>query len=254
MAEQQEPPKKAGKRIVRKTVVRRPVANKPAPTVRYGRPSKSNAVNSARFQSTAKAARPKEPAAKAKEVAAPRRDPGKKVGSFTKALGHRTGKAASASARGIKGAAGKVGSSTGAAFVKVRAFRIPRVEQTIASAIVGLMVGLFTVGLAALFAMAFSELRGTSTGGGRWGSLTVVIVAFVAFVVGELLLAAFHVSLPRVTSFLGVCLTLFLIMAFFLNVVDGTWAWLIVPLLGAITYAIAHQAIAAADSSRTQPD
>ena len=242
MAKEQEPAKKVAKRVVKKTVVRRPAAKMPAPTVRFGRPNpKANAA-------------PPKKTVGAPKVAAPKRELGKKAGSAGKAVGNQTRKAASAVAGGIMGAAGTVGSSTTAAFGKARAFRIPRMEQTVASAIVGLLVGLFTVGLAALFAMMFSELRGTSTGGGRWGSLTVVIVAFVAFAIGELLLATFHVRQPRVTSFLGVLFTLFLIMAFFLNVVDGTWAWLAVPLLGAVTYAIAYRAIAAADSSRTQSD
>lgn len=247
MAKEQKPAKKVAKRVVKKTVVKRPVAKIAAPTVRFGRPNPT-------APPAAKAAPPKKSVSKTTKVAAPKRELGKQAGSAGKAVGHQTRKAASAVAGGIKGAAGTVGSSTSAAFGKARAFRIPRMEQTTASAIVGLLVGLFTVGLAALFAMLFSELRGTSTGGGRWGSLTVVIVAFVAFAVGELLLATFHVRQPRVTSFLGICFTLFFIMAFFLNVVDGAWAWLVVPLLGAATYAIAHRAVAAADSSRTQPD
>ena len=246
MAKEQEPAKKVAKRVVKKTVVRRPAAKVPAPTVRFGRPNP-------KAQPAAKVAPPKK-TVKTPKVVAPKRELGKKAGSAGKAVGHQTRKAASAVAGGVKGGIGKLGTSTSAGFGKVRAFRIPRMEQTVASAIVGLMVGLFTVGLAALFAMMFSELRGTSTGGGRWGSLTVVIVAFVAFAVGELLLATFHVRQPRVTSFLGVLFTLFFIMAFFLNAVDGTWGWLVVPLLAAATYAIAHRAIAAADSSRTQPD
>lgn len=237
MAEEQEPAKKAAKPVVKKTVVRRPVAEKPVPTVRYGRPTST----ATRFMPAAKVAPPKTTQSKSTQsktrVTAPKpsRDLGKKAG---KAVGRQ---------------AGKVGSATGSMFGAVRAYRLPRIEQTRASAIVGLLIGLITVGVTALFAMGFSQLRGTSTGGGRWGSLTVVIVAFIAFALGEYLLATLHVRQPRVTSFLGVCLTLLAIMAFFLNVVDGVWAWLVLPLLGAAAYAIAHRAVAAADSSRAQP-
>lgn len=236
MADEQEPAKKAAKRIVKKTVVRRPVAGPPAPTVRIGRKGKSSTQTK------------KLPAAKAaprKTVSVPK--PTRDLGKKAKAV---SGKAASAVAGGFKGGAIKVGSSTISAVGKVRAFRLPRMEQTVASAVSGLLIGLVTVGLAALFAMVFSELRGTSTGGGRWGSLTVVIVAFVAFALGELILARLHVRQPRVTSFLGICLTLILIMLFFLDPVASSWAWLIVPLLGAVTFAFAHRIVRVADSSQ----
>jgi len=244
MAQEQDPAKKVAKRVVRKTV-KRPAAKTPAPTIRYGRPT----LTTSKTKPSPKSTPPKKATAPK-----PARDLGKKAEAAGKAFGRQAGKAATAAVVGIKGAAGKVGSSTSAAFGQARAYRIPRMDQTKAAAIVGLLVGLITVGIAALFAMAFSELRGTSTGGGRWGSLTVVVVAFIAFAVGELLLARLHVLQPRVTSFLGVCLTLLAILVFFLDVVNGAWAWLIVPLLGAGTYAIAHRAIAAADSSGTQPE
>ena len=245
MAEEQKPAKKAAKPVVKKTVVRRPVAKKAVPTVRYGRPTST----ATRFLPAVKVAPPNKTRSK-KRVTAPKtsRDLGKRAG-----VARQTGKAASAVAGGVKGVANRVGSATGSMFGAVRDYRLPRIEQTRASAIVGLLIGLITVGVTALFAMGFGQLRGTSTGGGRWGSLTVVIVAFIAFALGEYLLAKLHVRQPRVTSFLGVCLTLLAIMAFFLNVVDGVWAWLVLPLLGAAAYAIAHRAVAAADSSRTQP-
>lgn len=239
MAEEQEPEKKFAKRVVKKTVVRRPLANKPAPTLRYGRPAPMPTKT--------------RPAAKSNPPR-PSRDLGKKAGSAGKAVGQQTGKAASAVGGVFKGAAGKIGSATGSTFGKVRAYRLPHLEQTRAAAIVGLFIGVITVGVVIFFTRLFSELRGTSTGGGRWGSLTVVIVAFIAFALGEYLLAKMHVRQPRVTSFMAMCLTLFAIMAFFLEPIRGAWAWLIVPLLGAATFAIAHRAIAAADSSSAQPE
>lgn len=245
MAKEQEPERKVAKRVVKKTIVKRPVANKPAPTVRYGRPS------------TPKGLRPAAKAAPArKTVAAPRpsRDFGKKAGAAGKVVGQQGAKAASVVGGGVRGASIKVGSATKSCYDKVRAYRLPHLEQTRASAIVGLLIGLLTVGVTVLFAMMFSALRGTSTGGGRWGSLSVVVVAFTAFAAGEYLLARLHVRQPLVTSGLGVSLTLIAIMAFFLQPVQQGWAWLVVPVLGAATFAIAHRAISAADSSRTQPD
>ena len=248
MAEEQKPANRAAERVVKKTVVSRPVAKEPAPTVRYGR------LTATRFMPATKVAPPKKTRSMTTVTAPkPSRDLGKKAGVAAKAVGQQTGKAVSAITGGVNGVANKVGSATGSAFGSVRAYRLPRLEQTRASAIVGFLIGLITVGVTAIFAMGFSQLRGTSTGGGRWGSLTVVIVAFIAFALGEYLLAKLQVRQPLVTSFLGVCLTLFAIMAFFLNIVDGLWAWLVLPLLGAAAYAIAHRAVTAAVANRTQP-
>ena len=251
MVEEQQPEKKVARRVVKKTVVKRPLASKPAPAIRYGRPTSTTS----RFKPAAQVAPSRKTQSK-KTVTAPKpsRDLGKRAGQARRAVGRQTGKAAFAVGVGFKGPAKKLGSATSSAFSSVSTYRLPRLEQTKASAIVGLLIGLITVGVTALFAMAFSQLRGTSTGGGRWGSLTVVIVAFIAFALGEYLLAKLHVRQPRVTSFLGVCLTLFAILALFLGVINGVWAWLILPLLGASAYAIAHRAIAAADSSRIQPE
>jgi O-antigen/teichoic acid export membrane protein len=98
--------------------------------------------------------------------------------------------------------------------------------------------------------MLFSTFRGVATGGGTWGSLMVVVVAFIAFALGEYFLAKFHVRQPRVTSFLGLCLTSIVIMAVFIEPVYSWWAWLILPALGALTFALSHRVIAMADSAR----
>lgn len=250
MTPAQEPAKKIANRVVKKRVIKRPATGKPAPKVRYGHPSWKPGSTPTKTQTAAKAT----PSRKTAVTRKPSRDLGKKAGQAGKAIGQQTGRTTSAVAGGVKGAASTVGSSTSAIFGKLRAVRLPRMEPIRASAIVGLLVGLITVGVTALFAMMFSELRGTSTGGGRWGSLTVVVVAFIAFAAGEYLLANLHVRQPRLKSFLGVCLTLIAIMALFLPPVQDGWAWLVVPLLAAAAYPIAHKAIAAADSSSTQPE
>lgn len=240
MADDQEPAKKTAKRIVKKTVVRRPASQRPEPALRYGRPAPKPAAKAPAAKAKAKA----KPTAPKKTVVL-----GKRATGVGKAVSGSTGKAASAVGGGIKGAAGMVGSTGSSAFQSARAWRIPRFEQTVASAIVGVLVGLIAVLITVLFTMLFSELRGTSTGGGRWGSLTFVVVTFIAFALGELFLARMHVRQPRVTSFLAICLTLFVILAVFLKVIGGMWAWLIVPTLAAAAYAISHRVIRWADTS-----
>ena len=233
MADEQEPPRKVAKRVVKKTVVKRPAASQSAPTPRYGRPTPKASAPRMKAAPKTKASRP----------ARPRPQFAKKAGSVGRSI---TG--------GVRGTAGRVGSFGEANYRRARAFRLPRIQQAPASALVGLIVGLIAVGIAVLCSLLFSELRGTSTGGGRWGSLTFVVVTFIAFVLGELLLTRLGVRQPRVTSFLGICLTLFAILAFFLGPVDGVWAWLIVPLLGAATFLLANRAVYWADSQRARAE
>lgn len=243
MAQEQEPAKKIAKRVVKKTVVKRPVASQAAPTIRYGRPATPPADRSVRPQPAAKASAPRK-VHSPKPPAAPRpsRDLGKKAGATT-------GKLIGAVAGGVKGAGYKVGDTTYAGWSRVRSFRLPRLEQTIAAAIVGAFIGLITVLMTGGLTRMFSALRGVATGGGKWGSLTVVVVAFIAFAVGEFLLAKMHVRQPRMTSFLALILTLVLLLAFFLGPIYTVWAWLIMPLLGAATFALSYRLIAITDST-----
>ena len=97
-------------------------------------------------------------------------------------------------------------------------------------------------------------MRGVSSGGGRWGSLTFVVVTFVAFALGELLLTAFGSSQARLTSFLGAVLTIVAILGLFLGLADTQWALIIVPTLGAISYAIANGLLNLAEDSPTLPE
>ena len=98
-----------------------------------------------------------------------------------------------------------------------------------ASVFTGAVVGLIAVGLGLASKSLFNELRGVSAGGGRWGSLTFVVVAFIAFVLGELLLSGFGVAQARLTSFLGVVLTIVAMLGLFLGLADTVWGLLIVP-------------------------
>lgn len=214
--------------------------------IRYGRPAAAPKLTGeapTQRQPAAKAAGPKK-VRSPKPPAAPKppRELGKKAGQTTV-------KVAGALGSGLTGARHKVGDTVHAGLTRARSFRLPRLEQTRAAAIVGAIVGLTTVALTGLLTRMFSELRGVSTGGGRWGSLTIVVVAFVAFALGELLLAKMHVRQPRVTSFLGLVITLVVIMGLLLGVINSVWAWLIMPVLGAAAFALSHRLIAVTDST-----
>ncbi len=184
MADDQTPPppaKKVVKRVVKKTVVR-PSAAPPAETVRYGRP-----VSTTRTKPQAKVAtRPT-----AKSAGSSRTRPGVKVGAAGKALGSRGAGAVSSAAGAVGSAARTTGEFLADRFRAVIAWRIPHIDPRLASAITGLVVGLVSVGMGLIALEIFNDVRGVASGGKQWGSLTFVVVTFIAIIIGDLLLTAF---------------------------------------------------------------
>ena len=118
---------------------------------------------------------------------------------------------------------------------KVRDSRLPHLSPLRAAAITGIVVGLFAVTLGYLSYELFSATRGTSAGGG-WGALVLVVVAFVTFAVGELLLGGFGVEHGRFISAMSVMLVLVLVLTFFLELAAGPIAWILFPVLGVIAF------------------
>jgi len=242
--EQQPPAKKVVKRVVKKTVAR-PSSPPEAKPIRYGRP-----VATTRTKPQAKvASRPS-----AKPAAQPKARPRVNVGAAGKALGSRSADAASR----VTGVAGSAARSTGT-FVADRvrdvlAWRVPHIDSRLASAITGLVVGLVSVGLGLVALEVFNDVRGVASGGKQWGSLTFVVVTFVAIIIGDLLLTAFGTARAGLISFLGVVLAIVAILGVFLEMADDNRALVLVPTLGAVTYLISHWLISVAESSPTIPE
>lgn len=113
--------------------------------------------------------------------------------------------------------------------------RLPHLSPLRGSAITGTLVGLLSVLFGWGFYLLFSATRGTSAGGG-WGFLAIVFVAFVAFIAGELLLSGFGVPLARVISILSILLALLVVLVFFVKLVAGLWAWLIIPAVTSLAF------------------
>ena len=250
MADDNPPtPKKVVKRVVKKAVAT-PTPKQPAPQVRYGRPvttaARPKAKAAAPTKSASKPARPK--------IARPKIAVASKVKGAQKAVTTRGSSAASGAAGAVKSAAGRVGSAVGNGFRAVRAWRVPQWSPLPASVFTGAVVGLISVGLGLASKSLFNELRGVSGGGGRWGSLTFVVVAFIAFVLGELLLSAFGVAQARLTSFLGVVLTIVAMLGLFLGLSDTAWALLVVPAVAAASYVLASRLLELAESNATDTD
>jgi hypothetical protein len=114
--------------------------------------------------------------------------------------------------------------------------RLPQLSPVPGSAMAGLLVGLLSVGIGWGFYRLFSATLGTRAGG-AWGLLAFVFLSFVAFIIGELLLAGFGVPHARVVSILSVLVVLLAVLVFFINLAAGVWAWLLMPALGALAFA-----------------
>lgn len=113
--------------------------------------------------------------------------------------------------------------------------RLPHLSPVRGSAITGVVVGLLAVLIGWGFYEIFSATLGTQAGGG-WGFIAFVFLSFVTFILGELMLAGFGVPHAGVVSILAVLLDLLAVLVFFIELAAGVWAWLLIPVLTALSF------------------
>lgn len=121
-----------------------------------------------------------------------------------------------------------------------RTYRLPPQPPVRSTIVVGLLLGLVAVVVGWISGLVFTELRGTTSGGGLWGGLVVVVLAVLAVWAGARLLGALGVENPGTVSVLAVILLLIVVLLLFIDLASGAWAWLLVPALGAGCFAVAH--------------
>ena len=234
MVEERRPTKKVVKRVVRKTVVVRP--SQPGSTQVQQAPPPPK-VGSPLGRIKAKAATRTRPSFR---IPSPPRRPGAGLASGVRQMGSRIGERG----RDVSYAA-KARVRSGLRWLGD--LRLPLLSPMRAAAITGLVVGLLAVILGLLSYQLFSATRGTSAGGG-WGALVLVVVAFVTFAVGEILLGGFGVAHGRFISAMSVMLVLVLVLTFFLELAAGRAAWVLFPVLGVATFVLSCRlALFAAD-------
>lgn len=221
MVEERRPTKRVVKKVVRKTVVVRPARPGSTSVRQAERPTVSTPL--ARLKAKA-ATRP------SIRIPTPPRRPGAGLASRARLAGSRV----SDRARDVTYTASE---TVGRGLRRVRDARLPLLSPMRAAAITGLVVGLLAVGLGWLSYELFSATRGTSAGGG-WGALVLVVVAFVTFAVGELLLGGFGVEHGRFISAMSVMLVLVVVLTFFLELAAGPVAWILFPVLGLVTFMV----------------
>lgn len=251
MSDEQRPAKKVVKRVVKKAP-----ADPAKPTMRYGRPvAPPTAKVAAKPAKTAVKERPTDrddsgsrprpglPRPSLKKPTLPQVDLSGSLGSTRERM--------SGLGQGAVSVWRRIIAAITDAFWwvvdTVRSWRLPQIDAVPASLTTGVVVGLIAVGLGVGALELFSWLRGVASGGGTWGSLTFVFVGFIAFAIGERLLAGFGVPSPRLTSLLGVIITVVVMLGVYLEESDSAMAFLLVPTIAATAYTVGHWLMAAAE-------
>jgi hypothetical protein len=109
----------------------------------------------------------------------------------------------------------------------------------LASTITGALTGLLTVGLVWLALRGCSAVRDTSSCGDS-GFLLLLSIVVVMAVAGRALLRAWRVPDPGSTSILATALMAVLTMLFLMGSLEDTWTVVVLPVLGAVTFALAQ--------------
>jgi hypothetical protein len=114
----------------------------------------------------------------------------------------------------------------------------PRLPVPLATALVGLLVGLGGALLTFGGLQGCELVRGTESCGGP-GLLLLVAIVAVMVLTGGLLLAWLGVSDPRSTSFLGVGITCVVAMVALMETLFSAWMFVAVPVVTAASFLLA---------------
>jgi hypothetical protein len=118
-------------------------------------------------------------------------------------------------------------------------FEVPPLPPLLILAVVGLLAGFVTIACIWLSEQGCSRVRDTPNCGAMGFPLLVltVVVTIVLAAVGLTKLAMPH---PRLVAFLGVMFMLLVVLAFLTDHLSSTWSLLVVPVLSAVTFLVAH--------------
>ena len=116
---------------------------------------------------------------------------------------------------------------------------LPPVGAMTASIITGLLVGIITVGLTWASLHLCEVVQGTSSCGNP-GFFLLAAIMIVSILLGTVLLKAWRVSDPGSTSILAVGLMAVLALLFLVDVLFSPTMIIVIPLIAAATFALAH--------------
>lgn len=248
MVEERRPAKKVVKKVVKKTVVRPAPIRSPQNRSAQIRSAQNRSAQNRPAQTGTTKVRPAassstastSPIAKLKaKSGTPRRRPSIRIPSPPRRPGAGLAERARLVGSRVRERAGDASYTTGRSVRRslrwVRDLRLPHLSPLRGAAVTGVIVGLLAVVLGWLSGELFSATRGTSNGG-AWAALALVVVAFLTYAVGELLLEGFGLQHARVISATSILLLLVLVLTFFLSIAAGIGAWILLPVLGAVTF------------------
>lgn len=116
----------------------------------------------------------------------------------------------------------------------------PRLSGRVAAAVTGAVVGFAGVLLTFAAMRGCEAVGGTSSCGGPAGFFLLVAIVAVMVLLGSVLLKAFAVADAGSTSFLAVGIVAVVTMLVLLDMVFSPWTALVLPVLGAAAYLLAH--------------
>jgi hypothetical protein len=117
---------------------------------------------------------------------------------------------------------------------------LPTVPGRVAAVVTGLVVGGAGAGATYGALAACKAVRGVGTCGGSPGFFILVAILALMILLGSLLLKALKVSDPGSTSFLAVGVVTVVVMLTLLDVIYSPWMFVVVPVLSALAYLLAH--------------
>jgi hypothetical protein len=118
--------------------------------------------------------------------------------------------------------------------------RLPTLPGWLAALLSGLVVGVLGALLTYLSSRGCDAVRGTKSCGGGPGLLLLVAILALMVLLGAVLLAALRLPDARATSFLGVGVLTVVVMLTLMDQLFSPWMFLVVPVVGAAAYVLAH--------------
>lgn len=120
-----------------------------------------------------------------------------------------------------------------------REYSLPPVSGMTVSVLTGIFIGLLACGATWIGLQGCEAIKGTSSCGGP-GFFLLVAILILMVVIGSFIMKAFRVPDPTSTAFLAVGLLAVIVLLFFVDVIFDWWMIIVIPLVGASTFALSH--------------
>lgn len=118
-------------------------------------------------------------------------------------------------------------------------FDAPPLPPLLILAVVGLLAGFVTIACIWLSEQSCNRVRDTPNCGAM-GLPLLILTVVVTIVLAALALTKLAMPHPRLVAFLGVMFMLLVVLAFLTDHLSSTWSLVVVPVLTAVTFLVAH--------------